>query len=232
MIVASIDVGIVNLAVVFAEVHDVTFNISRIVRVENVNSTIMEHNVVARENCVLGHAKTAADRVTHFVQERQSLFDSCGVILIERQPIMGHTDVEQVLFLLFRTRAELVSPNAMHSFFNISGYTYEGRKQKTTIIADHYLSSADFPEYYVLERRHDIADAICLLFFWIHVQKRKHETTKATAKEVYPQKVVSGNGNGNADADADTVVDVFKANISRFSFKRKSGAGAHANNSA
>ena len=34
------------------------------------------------------------------------------------------------------------------------------------------------------------------------------------------------------DADADTVVDVFKANISRFSFKRKSGAGAHANNSA
>ena len=210
MLVASIDVGIVNLAIVVADLQDVTFDIQHILRVENVNSVFMEHNVVARENCALGHSKTAADRVTHFVQERQSLFDSCRVILIERQPIMGHTDVEQLLFLMFRARAELVSPNAMHSFFNISNYTYDGRKQKTTLIADHYLQPDDFPEYYALERRHDIADAICLLFYWIHVQKRKSETT--VAKKDLP--LFSGGDNA--------AVDVFKANMSRFILKSRS----------
>lgn len=209
MLVASIDVGIVNLAVVFVVLDDVTFHIQRILRVENVNSVAMEHTAVSRENCALGHSKTAADRVTHFVQERQALFDSCGVILIERQPIMGHTDVEQLLFLLFRTRAELVSPNAMHSFFNISAYTYDGRKQKTTMIADHYLHPDEFPEYYALERRHDIADAICLLFYWIHVQKRKN------AKKALPP---AGNG------DDASVSAAFKSNVSRFIFNPASMA--------
>ena len=141
MFLASIDVGIVNLAVVFAELHDVTFEITRFLQLENVNTTIMSHTTVTRQNCTLGHAKTTADRISHFVQERQTLFDACQ----ERQPLVGLTDVEQVLFLLFRTKAQLVSPNAMHCFFNINGFNYQGRKQQTTMIVDHYLDPHVFP---------------------------------------------------------------------------------------
>ena len=171
MIVASIDVGIVNLAVVFVELDDLTRDISRICYLANVDSTVFEHCTISLSDCTLGHAKTTADRVTHFVQERQHMFDACAHVLIERQPLVGHTDVEQVLFLLFRQKAQLVSPNAMHKFFNISRYSYESRKVKTVMLADQYLPVKDFPLYHNLARKHDIADALCLLMFWIHQQK-------------------------------------------------------------
>lgn len=172
MIVASIDVGIVNLAVVIVELDDFTRDISRICYLANVDSTVFEHGSISLSACTLGHAKTTADRVTHFVQERQHMFDACAHVLIERQPLVGHTDVEQVLFLLFRQKAQLVSPNAMHKFFNISRYSYESRKVKTVMLADQYLPVKDFPLYHNLARKHDIADALCLLMFWIQQQKQ------------------------------------------------------------
>ena len=171
MFVASIDVGIVNLAVVFVELDDLTYDIIQINHLANVNSTVFEHNVVTVTECTLGHARSTADRVTHFVQERKALFDACVHVLIERQPLMGHTDVEQVLFLLFRHKAELVSPNAMHKFFNISRFSYESRKVKTVMLSDQFLTAKDFPMYHSLPRKHDIADALCLLMFWIHQRK-------------------------------------------------------------
>ena len=178
MFVCSLDVGIVNLAVIFVELNDTTLDVIRIIYVANVNSTVFEHNVVSQDKCSLGHMKTTTDRLTHFVQERQYMFDMCSHILIERQPPFGHTDVEQILFFMFRDKAVLVSPNAMHKFFKISNRSYETRKYMTVLIANAFLSPEQFPEYHTLERKHDIADALCLLLFWIHTQREQLEAMK------------------------------------------------------
>jgi hypothetical protein len=183
MWVASVDVGIVNLAIVFAELEDHTHRLIRIARCENVDTRNMVHDVVGPEECKLGHTKTSTDRLQHFVQERRTWFDRCDRVLIERQPIMGHTDVEQLLYLTFRNKAELVSPNSMHKFFNISGYTYEGRKIMTVQIADQLLPPDRFPEYHALERQHDVADALCLLLFWIQKEGEKAEKERLVAEE-------------------------------------------------
>ena len=143
---------------------------TRVLHLSVSDTTKFDHVRVPYETCTLGHMRTTTDRVNHFVQERLPLFQRANKVLIERQPIQGHTDVEQVLFMLFRDKAELVSPNAMHKYFNINHLTYEWRKVKTTEIADASFAHLHFPHYFQLQRRHDIADAWCLLLYWLQAQ--------------------------------------------------------------
>jgi hypothetical protein len=170
MLVASVDVGVVNLGVVFAELDDDTYLLTHVHRCENLDTRRMEHGRVSCETCTLGHTKTATDRLNHFMQERRDWFDRCAHVLIERQPIMGHTDVEQLLYSAFRDKAVLVSPNSMHKYFNIRHFTYDGRKEMTVRIADDLLPVTHFPRYHEMERKHDIADAVCIMLFWISQQ--------------------------------------------------------------
>lgn len=181
MLVASIDVGIVNLGVAFVYVDDATSKLQRILHVENVNTTLITHQRVPQAECTLGHTKTATDRVMHFIQERADMFAQCAVVLIERQPIQGHTDVEQVLFMHFRDRAELVSPNSMHKLLQIGHLTYEWRKFKTVEFADTMLDPAQFPEYHQMERKHDVADALCLLIYWAYTRHLRTSPPAAAA---------------------------------------------------
>lgn len=173
MLVASIDVGIIHLALVFARIHGVERGAENVhlVQAECVDTTHFEHDSIPFHQCTLGHTKTTADRIAHVVQQRRHLFDACTHVLIERQPLQGHTHVEQVLYLMLRDKAILVSPNAMHKFFNISHFTYEGRKEQVVRIVNNMLPPHRFPDYHALDRKHDVADALCLLLFWLHTHK-------------------------------------------------------------
>jgi hypothetical protein len=214
MLVASIDVGIINLAVVFARIAD-DFTVESIERVENVNTTHFEHDLVPYDDCTLGHTKTTTDRLSHFVQERAPWFDACEVVLIERQPIMGHTDVEQCLFMLFRDKAHLVSPNAMHKHFNINYLTYEWRKVKTVEIADTMLGH--HPEYLGLERRHDIADALCLLLYWLHTTRVAADRKVGGEADAAPPGTTSA---AEVDEALDpAAVEAFSAKMQAFAYK-------------
>lgn len=189
MLIASIDVGITHLALVFARLQQVNAELE-LVQLECVDSTVFEHGRVAVDDCTLGHTKTTADRIAHVVQERRHLFDACTHVLIERQPLQGHTHVEQVLYLLLRDKAQLVSPNAMHKFFNIAHYTYEGRKQQVVRIVDDMLPLCDFPAYHALERKHDVADALCLLLYWTNTQVKpgtRYQHTTPAVGAVYDE---------------------------------------------
>lgn len=180
--IASFDVGIVNLALVVVQVEDWT--VTRVVHLDVSDTTKFEHNRVHYDDCVLGHTKTTTDRVNHFVQERLHLLQAADKVLIERQPIQGLTDVEQVLFMLFRHKAELVSPNSMHKYFQINHLTYEWRKVKTTEIADASFQHLNFPRYHRLQRRHDIADAWCLLLYWLQSQAQQELPRKTRPQSV------------------------------------------------
>ena len=59
----------------------------------------------------------------------------------------------------WRDKTHLVSPNAMHAHFRIGGLSYDGRKHATEAIAEPFVPA-------VAGRRHDVADALCLLLFW------------------------------------------------------------------
>jgi hypothetical protein len=208
MLVASIDVGIVNLALIVVCV-DAEWRVVRVVHAEVTDTRVLEHRTVSAEACLLGHTKTATDRLTHFVQNRAELLDACDKVLIERQPIQGHTDVQELLFLMFRAKAELVSPNSMHKHFNIGHYTYEGRKQQTVAIAEHFFHHQPGSPYHTLERKHDIADALCLCLFWLSREKAKQ------AVEVKPKVYEC------VEDDHQTAVAKFAASIQKFRAKLK-----------
>ncbi len=153
---------------------------------ELVNITEMTHNRVSREQCTLPHTRELYDRLCHFEQEyRDEWIDPADVILIERQPLVGLQSVQDFFFGRYRERAQLLSPNAMHKFFKINHLDYEQRKERTEAIATHLFASygREGCEWASkrLERRHDIADAACLMYFWVEqeLERRKAEAARS-----------------------------------------------------
>lgn len=171
----GIDVGLANLAVVKANVNIVenTLELEKCMCVDLTRA--LPHNRVNLQDCKLFHTKDAYDRVAHFLQEYEQEWMSPDVtkIFIERQPITGLVHVEQLLFGHFRNRAELVSPNAMHKWLNINHLTYEQRKQRTVEHTESYFAALYSVNYYGRERKHDMADALCLLLYKLHLENEK-----------------------------------------------------------
>lgn len=169
MIYVSIDVGILNLALVKANVDE--FKITNIIEAHVINLNELKHSHVSREHCALHHSNDVYDKIEHMLQEYASVFEGATHVLIERQPISGLVHVEQLLFGKFRSMARLVSPNAMHHWLGINHLTYDQRKIETTRIAKPYLDI--FPTWDRATRVHDMADSLCILLYTLHVEKIK-----------------------------------------------------------
>ena len=175
MIYVGIDVGIGNLAVVKCIVEQ--FEIIRVLEAHRINLGELKHVKVSRSVCVLHHTNDAYDRVQHFLQEYSDFFDGVDQVRIERQPITGLVHIEQLLFGHFRDKAKLVSPNAMHKFFNIQTYDYQGRKKETEKIARPFLESCVSYDWNS-DRVHDMADALCILIFSLIKEKKEYEKSQ------------------------------------------------------
>ncbi len=192
--VISIDIGIRNLAIVFCAVHkDYTFR--EIVWFDLIDITTFQHRGQPEE-CKLFHAKTMCDYLEHVFQMHQAIFDAADHLLIERQPPQGLVAVEQLIFSKYRHKAELISPNAMHSWmgWRKMNYDYEQRKIKSVEYAAPYLrKDRDYLAGYfeACSRQHDIADAICLFFFWL--EQRRNLWLHEERKRAY-QRELDANG--------------------------------------
>jgi hypothetical protein len=185
MKILSIDIGIVNLGFVFVEINDFK-NIYKsdyitnkeqmckniiVLKCDRVNITTVNHNSVKWCDCKLHHEKCIPDYLDHFVQEYQEMFDSADVIIIERQPPIGITNVQDLLFVKFRKKVKLISPNSVHKYFGQST-DYPTRKLQSERITDDYL----LQEYNYSEniRKHDISDAmLMILYFYNTLLKKK-----------------------------------------------------------
>ena len=174
MIIVSIDVGYVNLGLTRATV-DECFNVS-FIDVIKINLRHTRHTRVPACECKIPHTNETCDRIAHFLQEYEPILGSAETILIERQPIMGLKDIEGLIMSANRSRTILVSPNSMHRFFGISKFTYDERKVQTEKIAEKYVGHME--EYQNLERKHDIADAVCLCLYHVDVLKREADTKR------------------------------------------------------
>ena len=151
MRILSIDIGYNNMGLVLAEcplkgpkIH-VEF-------VKKVNLEDYKH--VAPTNEI-------ADLVPLFVEDHAYIFDAAERILIERQPPGGFTNIQTLLHYMFRDRVVLVSPVSMHTHFGMRHLDYEQRKERVESIAERHVEGG-IP----YDRKHDIADAICMLLYY------------------------------------------------------------------
>jgi hypothetical protein len=191
----SIDPGI-SLLGMSCGVCNTDYTGFRVTFIESINLTIMcnTHTTISRKECQLYHTNELSDRIDHFIQEYIIPFEACDMLFIERQPINGHTDVEQLLFKAFRSKAELVPPRSMHVTFGINGMKHLPkddrrlwRKQQTTKLCVKYMQD-DVKEKFqnmidAFNRDplrnpppYDPADSICLSKHMI-LQKRTENRT-------------------------------------------------------
>ena len=185
MKVLSIDVGITNLGFVYS---DITFNEPKdgsrykhlllnscyslnksflkenikIIDCNKIDITKVKHRKVPFCICKLHHDRCIPDYLDHFIQET-SYFEECDVLLIERQPPVGITNVQDLLFKQFRDKVLLISPNSVHKYFGLNN-VYEERKEKSEKTSQYFLEEFDNFKKHI--RKHDISDAMLMILYY------------------------------------------------------------------
>lgn len=149
MKVLAIDIGYINMGLVLAECGN-----GPGIKVEYMKKVDLGVYKNIRTNDFI-------DIIPLFVEEHNHIFTEADKILIERQPPIGFTNIEILLHYMFRDKVSLISPVSMHTHFGMRHLDYEGRKERTVVIANKYLDD-EIP----YERKHDIADALCMIIFF------------------------------------------------------------------
>jgi hypothetical protein len=183
-VVLCIDVGILNLGISVGLI-DEQFNLKEIAYVDLIDITKFTHtHELEGKECNLHHGKNIADWMEHMFQEHLPLFQECDYILVEKQPPIGLVSIEQLIYYRWRDKCHLISPRSMHKHYNIGQFEYEQRKLQTMHIAESilYWSQRAIQKYETLERKHDIADSICLMEFWLHKNKINYLEQKRIEK--------------------------------------------------
>jgi hypothetical protein len=182
--ILSIDIGIKNLGISVSIANE-DFMLREILFIDLIDITTFVHpEGVKKKDCKLQHTKSVADWLDHIFVFHSMFFDQCDYILIERQPPLGLVAVEQLIFSKYRNKAFLVHPCSMHKYFRIGNLDYEGRKNETEKICLMHLGSEALVEKYNnYNRKHDIADSVCLMLFWLYQARIKYEEEKRREKE-------------------------------------------------
>jgi hypothetical protein len=191
--VLSIDIGITNLGYVYSRLdfyppepdsrykanlvndnyilnRDQTQKYIEILDCNRVDITKVKHNLVPFCDCTLHHDRCIPDYIDHFIQETPH-FQECDILLLERQPPVGITNVQDLLFKQFRNKVILVHPASVHAYFDLPSCEYELRKAKSEMLSGIYLKN----EHNFLNntRRHDISDAMLMTLFYYKTKMEK-----------------------------------------------------------
>ncbi len=123
-----------------------------------VNLTHVTHDRIGKEHCQLPHTNKIVDRVNHFFQEYEFMFQSVSIILIEEQPYKGVASaVEAMIFNKWRNKSHHIRPLDMLHHYGYRHYTYERRKQISVQIAQQVLTNLGFDDmlerYFQLQER-------------------------------------------------------------------------------
>jgi hypothetical protein len=106
--------------------------------------------------------------ISNFFEAYADLFATVDDIVIERQPPQSAGAPVELLFReRYGSKCLFIHPATLHSRFHLKGYTYDGRKQRSVLIAQDFFKSIQattaLEDMAAMERQHDCADA-CLLF--------------------------------------------------------------------
>lgn len=167
----GVDIGYSNLSLVSVETSDE----------HDIDKVTSSHLIdIARVGCLPGcqlhHSGNVVDRMNHMFAKYYQYFDEADEILIEAQPVLvGLVHVEALIYSKYRQKATMVQPVAVQKHFNWPRNDYEGKKQAAVETASPFL-----PGLADLSRKHDVADAFCLVLFVC--QKRQTELAQARWK--------------------------------------------------
>jgi hypothetical protein len=187
MKVLSIDIGISNLGYCYSELtfpelvgskyknfknneqysFENTKNYIKVISCNRIDITKVKHLKVQFCNCKLHHERCIPDYLDHFIQEHSDIFYESDLILIERQPPVGITNVQDLLFTKFRDKVKLVSPNTVHKYFGLPSI-YEERKVISETIAQDFL--INFEKFTLNSRKHDISDAMLMIIYYFKIE--------------------------------------------------------------
>tara|TARA_R110000803_G_scaffold30674_1_gene69010 strand:- start:158 stop:712 length:555 start_codon:yes stop_codon:yes gene_type:complete len=165
MLYTAIDIGYRNLGLIQVSVYD---DIIQPLFMKKIDIS----KIHCKHTCEIPHTKEVADLVAHFIQEYQDVLRSADVILMERQPPGGLTNIEAVLLFVFRNKIKLISPNSVHAHFGFGHLDYEQRKERVVTIASKYITLPD------IERQHDIADAFCMILYEVQKSQLKFKQSE------------------------------------------------------
>lgn len=178
MKILTVDIGLYNLALVKADLEEDYLSRERvileteIVLCDHIDITSLIYTCNDSE-CQLHHDKVICDYTSHLFKKYKTDFEEADLIYIEQQPPCGLVVVEQLIMREYRDKTHLTSPTAMLNYFGILQFEYEERKIHTEKIAMNYLNS--FKVFMFNERRHDMADAFCILYYEISKMRNKHK---------------------------------------------------------
>jgi hypothetical protein len=167
MKILSIDVGIINLGLVYAEYKDKDNDKELVINKAQLID-LTDYNYCRCKELI--HDKTSASYMKHLFMDHKE-FDEADIILVERQPPGGIKDVEQLIINQYQAKSILICPRSVHAYFGIGDLCYEQRKEFTTNYAGDIINN----EY---ERKHDIADAYCQLIYYTSNIKRIIDNSK------------------------------------------------------
>ena len=154
---AGVDPGFRHLAVASIEV-DV-----RTMRIVNDSCDLVDA-VEAQEQCTdpnCVHTKTTSSRLRHVYAKLDKIVNKSEVIYIERQPLTGMTDIEQLLFDRWRGKSVLINSRRMRKSLDCWTDDYDERKVLALSRADE-LRRAHMhsdPPWVLGDRNHDAAEA-------------------------------------------------------------------------
>jgi hypothetical protein len=176
MKILSVDIGLIHLALVGVNLPENYIDREEVIIDDEVYFCELIDitqliNECDRDTCKLYHDKIICDYMSHLFEKYAEVFNDADKILIERQPPMGFVAVQELIMFKYRNKSKLISPNAMLSYFGILHFDYEVRKTHTESIAMDYLSGVKM--FMFNERRHDMADAFCMIFYFVKDKKER-----------------------------------------------------------
>lgn len=165
MNVLGIDIGIVHLGLVLVRTNH-RYVIEYVQKCDLVDITQFNCD---RKTCSLHHSHSVADYMKHLFVTYEDWFETADHIVVENQPPCGITSVQEIIKFVYRDKVTIISPVSMHKYLHISDLCYEKRKEVTTECATKWLS--DHREFMMQTRKHDIADAFCIVKYFLHVRE-------------------------------------------------------------
>lgn len=179
MFIISIDIGVFNLGIVGATIDKFSIKSIKLCELIDIKSLV---EYCDDKRCKLYHDKCMTDYINHFIKKYKRWFQRSDLILLERQPVMGFTNIQELLISSFRDKIRIQSPRSMHKYFDISHLSYDRRKDFTIKYADKYIGK--FRGYVRENRKHDMADALCLLVYYLKSEKSNHQVKVREEQEI------------------------------------------------
>ena len=171
MIITGIDIGLFNLGLVLVDLCDDTFTINKVIACERVNIKSLVTNCGCKE---FQHRLCIADYTKHLFRDYSNYFKDSKYILVERQPPAGFLSIQDLITFEYGEKVHLIQPQSVHKFLSFGTIGYEQRKEMSERYVEKYLGSIQ--TYTREKRRHDMADAMCLILFYVeHLKNKKFE---------------------------------------------------------